>query len=855
MLTIIPDTQVLGEILKIVPYQIEGHGVNGDWDTVSTAGRPGQSARLWLQLPSPLLLAAVTLAFAIPAAVLIDSYGTNTPIWVSNAVAAVALLHQPVRTWLAFLLAIGLADAAVVASVGQGPPLLLALCDIGEIALTAGLVRFGAGFSRSPIWANKLARLVVACAVVPLLSSAAGAALLWGSESAPFREGWRIWYSASALGLLLIAPCLLCWSDPTLRRQELAGTRWHSMLLPAALTVAVAWTVFSSQLPILLFLTFPLLLLVGWRRGLLGATSASLVICAVGMWFTLRGEGPIARMVLPLTSTVDRVQGLQLYVGALLLCILPMVIIITRLRQSSEARTEFLAAMSHEIRTPLTGVLGMVDLMGAEQLTARQRGYLEAMHSSGRHLLNIINDILDFVRTESGHLELESVDFSLTAMLARMRALMAPAAVERGVAFRIEVEPGTPDVFQGDPVRLKQVLLNLVSNAIKFTAVGSIDVRVWHTAPERSRRRIVHFEVSDTGIGMQPEEVRRLFTPFMQADRSIARRYGGTGLGLAISKRLIEAMRGAIHVESTYGQGSVFHFEVALRLGNPANLVSSASTQQVHMAPRRILIAEDVAINRDILRTALSQQGHELVFAENGVEALALVERQEFDLVFMDVQMPVMDGVEATQRIRALPSPRRFLPIIGLTANVMAHERDRYLAAGMDDCLTKPIDWDYLTAAIMKYGGAAKRDHPKTVREESPPRCIDEARFRKLPGSPEEVRLLVTSAMECYQGYYHAIAAADAGAEVRRKEAHKLKGSAGTLGLAEVAELAERIEVAADEPAQLAVLIPRLQEALERARQELVRRGAIPQGSRDEAEPGVTAGVATRPSTGRTSSG
>jgi signal transduction histidine kinase/CheY-like chemotaxis protein len=372
--------------------------------------------------------------------------------------------------------------------------------------------------------------------------------------------------------------------------------------------------------------------------------------------------------------------------------------------EAAHLKTAFLANMSHEIRTPMTAVLGLLDLLGAEELTAPQRRSVEAMQTSGRHLLDIINDILDFSRLEAGKLPLESVDFSLPQMIEELRSLLQPMVAERGLELQLSLEPGVPAFFRGDPTRLRQILLNLAGNAVKFTPRGSVCLRV-HAAPalaEGADPRLV-FEVRDTGIGMAPEQLRMLFMPFTQADQSTARLYGGSGLGLAISKRLAQAMGGRLHGHSTPGMGSVFRLELSLPRAQAPVLPAVPTLFAAAERPRHILVAEDVRINREILQAALGRQGHRVEFAVNGAEAVDLVQAGEFDLVLMDVQMPVLDGVEATRRIRALPPPLCDIPIVGLTANVLAGEQQAYLAAGMNECVTKPIDWSQLAAAIARH--------------------------------------------------------------------------------------------------------------------------------------------------------
>ena len=322
----------------------------------------------------------------------------------------------------------------------------------------------------------------------------------------------------------------------------------------------------------------------------------------------------------------------------------------------------------------------------------------DSIRSSGRHLLSIINDILDFSQIEAGRLVLESIDFSVAATLEQVRSLLTPQATERGLELTMSIDQHSPPVVRGDPTRLRQVLLNLVGNALKFTSTGWVRVHVG--CGDVGHRASLRFEIQDTGIGITAEQQAELFQAFAQAEGSTARTYGGSGLGLAISKRLVEAMGGTIGVESELGRGSTFWFELALEVGDSVVAAERDAEKPASVPSLHILVAEDVPINRDLLQTVLTQQGHEVTMAENGEEAVRQASSTEFDVILMDVQMPVLDGIAAARQIRRLPSPAGKVPIIALTANVMAAEHDRCLEAGMSEVLTKPVAWPSLFAAL-----------------------------------------------------------------------------------------------------------------------------------------------------------
>jgi CheY-like chemotaxis protein/HPt (histidine-containing phosphotransfer) domain-containing protein len=330
-------------------------------------------------------------------------------------------------------------------------------------------------------------------------------------------------------------------------------------------------------------------------------------------------------------------------------------------------------------------------------------------------------------------------------------------------------------------------------------------------------------------MGIEADKIGQLFDAFTQADRSISRRYGGSGLGLAISKRLVDAMGGSIGVTSVPQQGSVFRFEVPLKTGDARRLRSEQRAASEALVVQRILVAEDVEINREILRAALERAGHSVAFVTNGAEALEAVQHRTFDLVLMDVQMPVMDGVEATRRIRRLPPPPGQIPIIGLTANVMARERELYLAAGMDDCLPKPIDWDLLHAALARIAGAAPSVDPVMDSSAAQGALLDDQTLSVLRrmASDAELAELMRVGMSGYEDACAQIEQEGASAETVAQQAHKLKGSAGTLGLSAISALAVQLEDSALQGLADPGLIVQLRAAITATRGELERRGLL----------------------------
>lgn len=472
----------------------------------------------------------------------------------------------------------------------------------------------------------------------------------------------------------------------------------------------------------------------------------------------------------------------------------------------NRAKSAFLASMSHEIRTPLSAIIGMAEVMAQTRLEDNQVQQLSLIRRSGDHLLDVINDILDFSKLESGSVEVSLTRFNLSDVIDSVRDLLGSRAVERGLELHFDI----PDIsIRSDPARLRQILINLAGNAIKFTLAGSVRVSVREHAGGQ-----LHVEVQDTGVGISPESITRLFQEFSQVDASHNRRFGGTGLGLAISKRLVEALGGRIDLESELGVGTRFWFDI------PAGPIGVSVARDPDSAARPTetdrfsgcaLVVDDNPINLQVASSLLQRCGLETDVAHDGVEALRLVEVRPFDVIFMDMQMPVLDGLETTRRLRARGYAR---PIIGLTANAFTSDRDACLEAGMDSFMSKPVTLSKLATELAPW--LEKRQDPAPGATSAPDEANSSYRNALIKEiGPEVYRGLVADFAADGQRLL-ARARADQDGETRDRDLHTLKGTALTLGLQEIATLAETARRAGPDVEaalnRLAALLPALLE-------------------------------------------
>jgi signal transduction histidine kinase/AmiR/NasT family two-component response regulator len=532
--------------------------------------------------------------------------------------------------------------------------------------------------------------------------------------------------AANWVGYVLLTPIFLIMTRdrwrPISGKTELRGVA--ALILYAGVVVLVFG---QTRVPALFLLPLALMA-VAYTNALALVACCLLATSLVGIYATIGGDGPI--VVYPGTP-VDHLLVTQVVLGMLTASGLPIAAMMaehSQLKQSllaarleaeaaSQAKSNFLAVVSHEVRTPLNGVLGMAQIMSAGPLEPVQAERLQIVRRSGEMLLSILNDVLDLAKIEAGRIELELIEFNLGQTLAATAECFAPLANAKGLRFDIDMATAE-GLYHGDPTRVRQIVSNLISNALKFTETGSVSLSASYGD------ECLHLSVADTGIGIPADKVDQLFSRFFQADQSTTRRFGGTGLGLAICRDLASLMGGDIEVRSEFGAGSTFTVNLPLpRIGDaPTAMLDETGPQDGLGESLKVLAAEDNATNQMVLRAMLESFGIAVTIVGNGAEAIEAWEREDWSLILMDVQMPVMDGPEAARLIRAREAAegRARTPIIALTADTMSHQIKVHLESGMDLHVAKPIEASDLFRKILKATQiAATEDHEVNLAQAS----------------------------------------------------------------------------------------------------------------------------------------
>ena len=808
-------------------------------------GAPTQKAQLplstWRERGAADSLARELLYLAAVAAVvfiaawagieLIREGGRIASLWLSNALALALLLRRSRDARGALLATVFAANA--VANLYTGDALLLGLglaaCNVIEVAVAVALLHWARNQFLAMGESGGMARLLLyAGLIAPACSAVCAALLLSAATGADFAQVGLRWFAADSIGMIALAPMLVTLRRGTLRELFQASSPFGLLVL-TALVLSVTTLVFMQQGYPILFLILPMLTLTAFRMRFVGTAILVALVSTIATVCTIRGLGPIAGAIPEITN---RILFLQLFVVTLALTKLPVAVVLHErslmqrdlviathdAKQAATAKSLFLATMSHEIRTPLTGVLGMIELLRSNPGERDRNRFLASLQQSANLLMTVLDDILDFSKLDNGDIRFEDIPFDLRQLARATVDLYHGAAQAKGLSLELFYTTNATAVC-GDPVRLQQIMGNLISNAIKFTDIGRIEVRIETQASENGTVTAT-FSVIDTGIGIAPDQLGRLFSPFVQADASTNRRFGGTGLGLAICLRLVEALGGKLEVESIHGLGSTFRFKVGLKRGQ---LSATLPVTAPALAPTRslqVLLAEDNPVNRLLVSTLVRRMGHEVETVENGWLAVEAVAARRYDVVLMDMQMPEMDGVAATRAIRATASGAN-LPIIALTADASPDRRRFYDNVGLTSFMTKPVDSKLLQERLAAIAETLPAD------DTGGEAVFDVARLDELgeaigKGKVEELLAMLLSDLTVRAAKIVALANAAVTARLR-EELHALRGAAASVGALRLTAAIQAMEDAGS-PADAAAAAPAFARAAEATSTEIAAR-------------------------------
>ncbi len=666
------------------------------------------------------------LSVAVVASLIFSGYLaflSRTPLgvatfWPANAllVAGLITLSGARRVALLIIFAVCHLMVDLLVNMGWVRPLLFTIVDLLEAVVIWRLVVSLAGAAPRVRNLRALVQLPAITTPVAMASGLVCATALHLLLGAPMWAGFWDWTLRDALGLAVILPAALVLMDAEHRRSFQRPWREQVLLLFAVAMVTLLCVHPASGAPP--FLIFPVALLAAYRLGARGAALASLLVAAITLPVAMSGGSPRFNAIL---GPVDQARTVQVFIGVLFYTSLAAGLALAqqdRLKRlllrreqltraararalaATEAKTEFLATMSHEIRTPLNSVLGFAQLLAArDDLPPDARRQVNLIDSAGAALLTVVNDILDFSRVEAGQIELLPQPTSAATLLRDTVAIMAPEARAKGLSMDVQIIDPVDVLHDLDADRLRQVLINLLNNAVKFTDEGRIDARLVVEPGDLEDR--LRFEVLDTGVGIELDKQALLFQRFSQADSSMSRLHGGAGLGLAICRALVEVMGGKIGVDSVPGRGSCFWIELSAPVVDAVPLPERPKPAAPGAA--RVLIVDDHPINLEIGVALLTLVGCEVDVAENGKEAVEKAGAADYDIILMDIHMPRMDGLEATRAIKALRGPAGKVPIIAMSADALPRQVERCYAAGMVDHIAKPIQREVLYAKIERW--------------------------------------------------------------------------------------------------------------------------------------------------------